>query len=404
MEKEQKRKYRCILIVLMIMDLCLMGWMYYREVDKQIPKEMHVSREETTNLGYLSRMPFVTFTDAVETSGSGSWQIACKLFGMIPVKNVKVVPEETPELYVSGDTIGIYMETDGVLIVDTGEIISESGKKEEPARNLVHSGDYIVMFNHKPIKSKKELVNNLRDLDGTEVTMNVRRENQIIPVSFSPVKDKSGEYKLGIWVRDDTQGIGTLTYVKENGDFGALGHGISDVDTGELLNIQEGALYQAKVMGIVKGSKGFPGELSGVIHYDRMHLLGEIQRNTRIGIFGRLGVNEEKNLFLKKYPIAYRQEAETGDVTLLADVGSEVEAYTARIVKIDWGCTDSNKSFIIEVTDERLLSRTGGIVQGMSGSPIIQDGKLVGAVTHVLVNDPTRGYGIFIENMLDAAG
>jgi stage IV sporulation protein B len=321
---------------------------------------------------------------------------------VIPLKTITVEPAKEQEVYVSGDTIGVYLKTDGVLVVDTGEIVSESGTAEEPAKNIVKAGDYIVSFNQQAVTSKKELIRDLESLDGGDVTLEVRREEETIPVSLTPVKDSSGEYKLGIWVRDDTQGIGTLTFVDENGRFGALGHGISDVDTGELLTVKDGSLYQAQVLGIVKGSRGNPGELSGLIRYDSAHLLGNIAKNTNIGIFGTIDEEGAAALSLQKLPVAYKQELTLGEASILACIDGNVQEFTAEITRIDLNHEDTNKSFVIKVTDERLIEATGGIVQGMSGSPILQNGKLVGAITHVFVQDATTGYGIFAENMLAA--
>lgn len=186
------------------------------------------------------------------------------------------------------------MQTKGVLIIDTGEILSESGEMEEPARDIVKPGDYIVAFDQNRIQCKQDLLEDLADLCGESVTLKVRRGKETIPLSLTPVKDEKGKYKLGIWVRDDTQGIGTLTYVDENGGFGALGHGISDVDTGELLSIADGNLYNAQILGIRKGEKGNPGELSGLIRYEADNILGEISENSKNGIFGTVDADQVK--------------------------------------------------------------------------------------------------------------
>ena len=251
---------------------------------------------------------------------------------------------------------------------------------------------------HEPI-IKQDLLEDLADLCGESVTLKVRRGKETIPLSLTPVKDEKGNYKLGIWVRDDTQGIGTLTYVDENGGFGALGHGISDVDTGELLSIADGNLYNAQILGIQKGEKGNPGELSGLIRYEADNILGEISENSKNGIFGTVDADQVKNLDLKKIPVGYKQDLKIGPASVLCCTDGEVKEYAAEITRIDMNHEDSNKSFVIQITDKELLEKTGGIVQGMSGSPVLQNGKLFGAVTHVFVQDSTGGYGIFIENM-----
>lgn len=237
-------------------------------------------------------------------------------------------------------------------------------------------------------------------LDGGKVTLDVKRNGETIPVSLTPVKDADGKYKLGLWVRDDTQGIGTLTFVDSTGNYGALGHGISDVDTGELLQIQDGNLYQAEILGIQKGSKGSPGELSGLIRYESGRVIGSISQNSKNGIYGKFTGTSDSGISLKKIPVAYKQELEIGPASILCCVEGEVREYQAEITQIDMNHEDSNKSFVIHVTDPRLLEITGGIIQGMSGSPVVQNGKFVGAVTHVFVQDSTSGYGIFAETML----
>lgn len=395
-----RRTYRRFLLWCLGLDILAMGWLGYCYMDRKIPDEIQVSEGENQKVTQLLEHPLLKFEDAIEVSGEGSYLLPCKLLGFLPFKNIKVTPAESGYVYVSGNTVGIYMETEGVLIIDTGEILTEQGISQDPAKNIVKAGDYIVAFNEQKITSKQELINDISLLNGEDVTLEIRREGQEIPVSLTPVKDTNGDYKLGIWVRDNTQGIGTLTFVDGQGNYGALGHGISDVDTGELLHISNGTLYQAEVLGIQKGESGSPGELSGMIRYEPGKILGNIGINSKNGIYGQISA-EKGGIFLKKMPVAYKQELQTGPASLLCCINGSVQEYQAEITRIDMNHEDTNKSFVIHVTDSELLSETGGIVQGMSGSPILQDGKIVGAVTHVLVNDPTRGYGIFIENMLE---
>ena len=396
----RKRKYRYLILAFLALDLMLMGWLGYRLLDRKIPDQILVDHENSREVAGLLERPFVSFDDAITVSGKDSYTLHCRVFGVIPFKDVKVKHTTAKEVYVSGDAVGIYMQTKGVLIIDTGEILSESGETEEPARDIVKPGDYIVAFNDQTVHSKKELIKDLSKLDDSQVTLEVIRNGEKIPLSITPVKDVRAEYKLGIWVRDNTQGIGTLTFVDEKGNFGALGHGISDVDTGELLHINEGALYQAKIIGIQKGSSGSPGELSGMIHYDAQQVIGSIDKNCDQGIFGTLNMLP-KPLSLKKMEVAYKQELETGPATVLCCIDGEVKEFDAEITRIDMNHEDSNKSFVIQVTDQGLLDMTGGIVQGMSGSPVIQNGKFAGAITHVFVQDAAGGYGIFAETMIE---
>ena len=396
------QKYRIFVLCCLFLDLIFMGILGWRYLDRKIPDEIHVVKgKSTTDISAVADCPLVTTGEAITVSGEGSFRLPCRFLGIIPFKEIKVTPVEETQVCISGSTVGIYMETDGVLIIDTGEIVSEDGGSREPARNIVKPGDYIVEFNRQEISTKQQLIQNLRNLKGEKVTLEVKRGEETIPVSLTPVKDKNGDYKLGIWVRDDTQGIGTLTYVEDDGDYGALGHGISDVDTSELLDIKKGALYKAQVLSVSRGSKGNPGELGGIIRYDESNILGTITVNSKNGIYGRCSKTFDDGISLKKVPVAYKQEAQIGPASIRCCVDGTVKEYSAEITRIDMNHEDSNKSFVIRVTDEELLEKTGGIVQGMSGSPVLQNGKVLGAVTHVFVQDSTSGYGIFIETMLE---
>ena len=402
---DRRRKYRRFLLWCIGLDMIALGILGYRYIDRKIPDEIRVPEGGNEEVRALLEHPLLTFDEAVEASGEGSYLLPCRLLGVIPFKDIKVTPVENEVVYVSGNTVGIYMETDGVLIIDTGEIVSGEGGVREPAKNIVQPGDYIAAFNEQPVSSKRELIEDLAQIDGGDVTLDVIRGGEEVPLSLTPVRDAEGDYKLGIWVRDNTQGIGTLTYVDADGGYGALGHGISDVDTGDLLHISTGALYQAEILGIRKGANGSPGELSGLIRYEPSRVLGSVEDNGRNGIYGRLnsapGGGKTNNLYLRSMEVAYKQELETGPASILCCVGGEVREYDAEITRIDMNHEDSNKSFVIRVTDPDLINATGGIVQGMSGSPVLQHNKFAGAVTHVFVQDSATGYGIFAETMLE---
>lgn len=396
-----KQKYKAFILFCLVFDLLAMVFLGYRYLDRKIPDEIHIDRASESDLSQILRLPFVSFEEAVTVSGGESYQLPCKLFGKIAFKNIKVTPAKTDSVLVSGSTVGIYMETAGVLVIDTGEILSESGQLQDPAKNILKPGDYIIALNQQKISCKKDLIHDLENIDGKTVTVDIRRDNSTIPVSLTPVQDASGKYKLGIWVRDDTQGIGTLTYVTENGNFGALGHGISDIDTGNLLSIKGGNLYCAQILGVQKGEKGSPGELSGLIRYRNDNVIGKIRANSTNGIYGNFTENDQQQVTLHRMKLGFKQDVRTGPASVLCDIGNGVKEYEAEITKIDMNHEDTNKSFVIRITDQELLNTTGGIVQGMSGSPILQNGKIIGAVTHVFVQDAASGYGIFIENMLD---
>lgn len=299
-----------------------------------------------------------------------------------------------------GMPIGIYMETDGVMVLGTEAIEGADGLQYEPARHLVKEGDYIVGINAQSIADKKELLESVRHLTEEEVILRIRRAGEEIAVKMHPIQVNTKEYKLGIWVRDNAQGLGTITFLTGNSEFGALGHGIHDVDTNELIDITNGTLYETSIKDIQKGKSGSPGGMEGIIVYNRYNVLGKISKNTEAGIYGT--VDKIDSLFAEQIPmeIGKKEEIQTGEAKIRCAVDGQVKDYQVKITKVDFFCKEINKGIVLEVTDPELLELTGGIVQGMSGSPIIQNGKIVGAVTHVFVQDATKGYGIFIENML----
>ena len=302
--------------------------------------------------------------------------------------------EET--LYCPGGmSFGVRMSTKGVLVVG----FSRSSKGGEcPAEKAgLSTKDVIESVNGKSVNTVADVIGCIEGCGGKQVTLDVVRDGERKTISFIPEKDETGVYRAGIWVRDSTAGIGTVTLVNpKNGEFWGLGHGICDTDTGVLMPLLRGNVYDISVVSVRKGKAGAPGELKG---YFESSLSGILMKNTATGVYGRFSELDTASL-MKPMPLADRQEVKEGDATIYCTLtNSVVTEYTIRIVKITSPKGDA-KNFIIEVTDPRLLEETGGIVQGMSGSTIIQNGKIVGAVTHVMVNDPTRGYGIFIENML----
>lgn len=300
-----------------------------------------------------------------------------------------------------GMPIGIYMETDGVMVLGTDEIKSSDGSSTSPAKHLVKDGDYIVGIDEEEVENKQELIEVMQNLSKKTVILHLRRKMEYINVKIHPAKDEEGKYKLGIWVRDNVQGLGTITFLNANSEFGALGHGIHDVDTSELLEISEGTLYETSIQNIKKGQNGSPGGMEGIIVYNHYNVLGSITSNTETGIYGKIDRVDKVFKNQEAYPAASKEEIKTGKAYIRCAVSGEVKDYEIQITKIDLHPGEINKGIEIRVTDEELLRITGGIVQGMSGSPILQDGKIVGAVTHVFVQDSTKGYGIFIENMLE---
>ena len=393
-----KQIFRRTLKLLPALALAAALFWGYGELRDSIPNQLYVFSGEENPLEELRENPLVSWDDAVTAAGGDAYTVSCSLCGVLPLKTVKVQQIPREQVMVSGEHIGIYMETSGVLIIDSGQLQGADGLACEPAAHIVQSGDYIMKVNGETLDNKKDLMEQVADSRGEPMELQVLRREELITLSLTPVKTQDGSYKLGIWVRDNIQGIGTLTFVRQDGSFGALGHGISDTDTGELLHLSQGELYQADLLSISKGQEGNPGELRGSITYADSRRLGTIDSNLENGIYGQLEAQEGSPL--KPYDIALKQDVTTGPVTILCDVEGEVGEYQAEITEIDWNKQDTNKSFTIRITDPRLLDITGGIVQGMSGSPVLQNGCLVGAVTHVFIRDSAQGYGIFIENML----
>lgn len=394
----KKRNYRLFLFGFLVTDLIAAGVLSVEELKERIPDTVYVRYGGEEGLKESLDIPLITYPETIDVSDRGSYQIPCSLLGMLPLKTVQVETVEDQWVYASGTAVGLYMETQGILIVDTGEITDQKGVTREPAANIVQPGDYILEANGKAVSRKRELIAEIENCQGKDVELLVHRRGEEIPLSLSPVFTREEEFKLGIWIRDNTQGIGTMTYVDEEGNFGALGHGISDTDTGQLLDVSGGELYQAQIVSIIRGTRGAPGELSGYIEYEEEKKIGVIDRNTDMGIFGQ--IFPDTRLAREKVMIGYKQEVREGKAQLLMQSEGETEKYDIEITEIYSSRQDTNKSFQIQVTDPELLARTGGIVQGMSGSPILQEGKLIGAVTHVFVQDSAKGYGIFIENML----
>ncbi|MFR5601521.1 MAG: SpoIVB peptidase [Lachnospiraceae bacterium] len=337
---------------------------------------------------------------SIYASNQGSYQLGVKLFGIFQFKEIQVDVVDTKYAVPSGEPIGIYLKSNGVMVIGTGQITNEEGMVVEPAFGILQSGDYIEAINGEPLNNKESLIEAVNENGSENAILSVRRNGELMDVKMNPVSTEEGDYKLGAWVRDDTQGIGTMTYVDMNGNFGALGHGISDSDTGAVVEIENGGLYETEIMGIEKGAAGKPGVLSGVIYYGPGSHLGDITANTEEGIFGTVNEHFQEITSGEALEVGYRQDVKKGTAYIRSSISGEPKDYEIEIQKVDYAPTHKNKGMVIKVVDEELLALTGGIVQGMSGSPIIQDGKLVGAVTHVFIQDSTKGYGIFMENML----
>lgn len=377
------------------------------ELDKKIPVTLAMSTKPQSVMAQIGERTFQAMKQerAVETCSQlkqGEYTLTCYLFGILPMKEVQVSVVNGKSLYVSGQVVGIYGAAQGVLVLGSGPVETVDGSSRQPAEHIVFPGDYITAVNGKAVKKKEELMERINQYGEQPVVLTLWRGAEQIQVSVEPVEAAEHKgYRLGLWVKDDMAGIGTLTYFDQDGNFGALGHGIGNGQTKDLLRLSDGRLYKAQVLGIKKGVRGTPGELEGVVYYGKDNQIGEVSSNTQIGIYGTLTKNfrEEKKNESLLCPVGYKQEIQTKDAVILSDASGELQSYRIVIDDLDYTPGDKNKGIRFNVEDENLLKLTGGIVQGLSGSPILQDGKLIGAVTHVLVNDPTKGYGIFVEEM-----
>ena len=328
----------------------------------------------------------------------------CKLFGIIPAKEVTVSVVPKTKLYVSGRIIGIYGKTSGVLVLGTSPVEAVNGLSYTPAENKLTAGDYIISVNHETIEKKEQLIRAVNEAGADTAELGVVRDGEYIEVGVTPVPVDSNKFKIGVWVKDDMAGIGTMTYYSPEKKFGALGHGVGDGESGALLSLSKGSVYETQLTGIAKGQKGKPGELEGMIHYSGSNQLGSVGSNSDLGIFGMLNEDAYDRFSAEDtlYTAGYKQEVTEGPAQIISCLSGESTSYSIEITSVNYEAVDTNRGITFRVTDQSLLDQTGGIVQGMSGSPIIQNGKLIGAVTHVFVNDPAKGYGIFIETMLHA--
>ena len=354
-----------------------------------------VDARETKTLSVDLAEPLTLYAEDIET-----YTMDLKLFGLIPFKtvNVQVINDKT--LIPAGIPIGIYVKTEGILVIATGDFTGDDGQAKEPVGHLLKEGDYILKVNGREVEGKAAFMRQIEESNVEELVLTILREDQEFDLKVRPERNQDGEYKLGIWIRDNAQGVGTLTYLDENNSFGALGHGINDMDTATLMNLKNGSLYTTEIVSIPKGENGTPGELTGVIDYKESNKMGTIEANTVEGIFGELNESAASHITTQAMPIGLKQEVDLGPAQILCSVGGAPQLYDVKITSVHLDHDNINRGIELQITDKTLLETTGGIVQGMSGSPIIQDGKLIGAVTHVLVQDPTRGFGIFIENML----
>lgn len=336
---------------------------------------------------------------ALTAGEAGETELTFRLLGLLPIRTVKVAVEPEKRLVPGGQSVGVAMNTDGLVVVGSSDL----GQTASPARLAgIRSGDVIQKVDGEAVSDAAALTRSLSS--GRTVRLDLLRDGETLACSVTPARDsRDGTYKLGAWVRSSTAGVGTLTYYDpDSGRFGALGHAITDVDTGVVLPVGEGALYANRVVDVTPSRRGRPGELTGDFFADAEQW-GAVTDNTDFGIFGDARGALSNALYPEGLPVAARGEIHTGPATLLTTIdGDRMREYACEVERVTERGAPSTRAMVVRVTDEALLSAAGGIVQGMSGSPILQDGRIVGAVTHVMVNEPAMGYAIAIEDMLSA--
>ena len=353
-------------------------------------------------------------TVSVSSSGlspsqmSEKLDVAYKLFGIFPLSTGEIEVMNPIKLIPGGQSIGVTLQTKGIMVVGQAPVVDKNGKNSFPAKEAgIQVGDILLKIENQEVKTDQE-VSNAIDLAGKQkgaVTVLFKHEDQIIEKIVHPIFCvETGRYRMGLFVRDEAAGVGTLSFLDPVSNlYGALGHVITDADTNQKIEVYNGKIIASTIYAIEKGKRGHPGEKIGSF-VPNSAFNGTIEKNTMTGIFGKMNGQIENPYFKEAIPVGWESEVKVGPAKIYTVIqGEKIEEFAVNIDRIMHNRTDS-KNMIVRVTDPRLLEVTGGIIQGMSGSPIVQDGKLIGAVTHVFVNDSQRGYGVFIQNMLNDSG
>lgn len=371
-----------------------------------IPKEVVIAENSKYEAPKIFGISLFTCNDPITSVGivntkalKDEKQVQVNLLNIIPVKRTNVKSVKRQYVVLGGEIFGIKLFTDGVLVVDAESVQSEGNTVNPAEKAGIKIGDIIKSVNGKNVYTNKALSEIIEKSNGEELQVTVVRGNDTLNVSFSSVKeDVTGKFKAGLWVRDSTAGIGTVTfYNPQNNSFGGLGHAICDIDTGEIMPMVNGEMAKAYVSGLYKSSNGCVGELCGVFTGERQ---GSLCINCEKGMYGFSDIIPQN----QTVPIALESEVKKGEAEIICTVDKNgPKSYKVEIVKLLKKTGEINKDMIVKITDPELLSKTGGILQGMSGSPIVQNGMLVGAVTHVFINDPTQGYAIFADKMLETS-
>ena len=340
------------------------------------------------------------FTEDNSDNKEEDSEYVAKLFGIFPIKKVDITVFSETHLIPGGIPFGVRFYTEGVIVVGTSEIETEKGSANPAKSAGIKTADIIVAVNGSPVSTTDDVARLIESSRGETVTLSVVRDGKPHTINLKPVMSNTEKkYKSGIWLRDSAAGIGTVTFINPiNNSFGGLGHGICDIDTGNLMPLRRGTVVNTDIDAVIKGKAESPGELKGKFKDNS----GTLFANTKNGVFGILTNTAVSSENFTPLPIGLRSDIKEGKAAIFSTVDTQgIKEFDIEIIKIYKNSNDS-KNFLVKITDSELLEITGGIVQGMSGSPVIQDGKIIGAITHVLVSDPSKGYGIFIDNMLNS--
>ena len=371
-----------------------------------LPDSYEITEGDALSIGTLYSIKERTkdvFSESKQSDESSVYEAEVSVLGVIPVKNVKISETARRQVVVSGTLCGLRIYSQGVTVVDTDTLLTSDGLKRPALDAGFQKGDVILKINEIEVNTAQEVSDAIERANGNVISFTIQRGDTQIILSLAPQYDQNtGTYRTGLWLRDSAAGIGTMTYYDpDTGAFGALGHGITDTDTALLMPFASGSILPSTVKAVKKGAVGAAGELRG--DFDLTGDLGDLYANTESGIFGTLDAGAFTGQLGEPLPVAAAEEVHAGPAVIRSNVeGDDVREYDVEILQVVEDAADG-RQLVLSVRDPELIAATGGIVQGMSGSPILQDGKFVGAVTHVLLNDPTRGYGILLETMLRAA-
>ena len=370
----------------------------------ELSDEMFVTHEELKELlnSYFLLSSQIVSVSARDDSDFDKYIINYKLFNLFNIKRLKVNVLDPDRYFAGGETLGFSLQSKGVILIGGNYILSKNGIERPFENSGLKTGDIITKINGIEINNSQDISKILENFEGGSIRLTVNRSGNIFEVDICPALDSmSNTYKLGLWVKEDAVGIGTLSFVNATTKrFGSLGHSINDSETNECIEVSGGNIYTSKILGIKKGNSGKAGELIGT--FNRENVLGSVDKNCDYGVYGFVDCVESVTKNKTSVDIGGRLSAKPGKAQILSALdGDEIKAYDIEIIKTNFQQSCNEKSMVIRVVDKELIAKTGGIVQGMSGSPIIQDGKLIGAVTHVFVNDATKGFGIYIDWMIE---